>query len=455
MKGYRAVIVAGLGFGDEGKGTIVDALARRRRSSTVVRYNGGAQAGHNVVTPDGRWHCFAQFGAATLARGAETFLSKHMLLDLKALEAEAEALALKGVRTPMTRLTVDPDCLVVTPYQKFTGRMREMARGGGANGSCGMGVGETVADDEGGLSVRVRDLLGPDAVTKLDRLAVAKLLQMGALAPQCNPRETQEMLNLLADKASAERMAAEYRAILTGSGLRIDNGRSLHRALSERGGVIFEGAQGALLDRRRGFVPHVTKSDTTVTNAVSLLKGVFANPPYRMGVLRAYGHRHGNGPFLTEDESLRARFDDERNRRNRWQGAFRVGWLDLLALRYGIAVNGRIDGLAVTGLDRLSGLYEIKVCNEYVDTASGRRVHMLGVYGMPGALIRERISTCQPRYLSLPGWKEDISAVRRFGDLPKNAQDFIRFIESKDGLETPVAIVSVGPTAKHKIFLRS
>ncbi len=454
MKTHRAVIVAGLGFGDEGKGTVVDALARRRRSSTVVRYNGGAQAGHNVVTADGRWHCFAQFGAGSLVRTSNTFLSRHMLLDLKALEAEAEALALKGVRSPLSRLTVDPDCLVVTPYQKFVGQMREMARGAKANGSCGMGVGETVVDGEEGLSVRVRDLLSSAAVAKLRRLMDVKLAQMGALALDVDPAETKRMLGWLGDKASAEQMASQYRAILRDSGLRVDDGHALRRSLTERDAVIFEGAQGALLDRRRGFVPHVTKSDTTAANAVRLIREVFVHPPYKLGILRAYGHRHGNGPFPTEDESLRERFDDANNRHNRWQGVFRVGWLDLPALRYAIAMNGGVDGLAVTGLDRLSGLETVNVCVEYRDENAAQSLRSLGNVTTSGALLRGRVASCRPTYQALPGWKEDINLVSRFEDLPKNAQAFIRFLESDEGLGRPVAVVSVGPTAKHKLFLR-
>ena len=138
-----AIVVAGLGFGDEGKGTTVDWLVRRHESALVVRYNGGAQAAHNVVLPDGRHHTFSQFGSGTLA-GAETFLSRYMLVNPSAMLNEAAGLAGLGVVDPLSRVHVDEDALITTPFHIAANRAREQARGDGRHGSCGMGIRETI-----------------------------------------------------------------------------------------------------------------------------------------------------------------------------------------------------------------------------------------------------------------------------------------------------------------------
>src|SRR5688572_14625628 len=142
----RAIILSGLGYGDEGKGTWTDFLARTEQVHTVVRFNGGAQAGHNVVTPDGRHHTFAQFGSATFVRGVSTHLSRFMLLNPLRLRREDAELRALGVSDALDRLTVDWRALVTTPFQVAANRLRELARGDARHGSCGMGIGETMED---------------------------------------------------------------------------------------------------------------------------------------------------------------------------------------------------------------------------------------------------------------------------------------------------------------------
>src|SRR5258705_6304367 len=159
-------IVVGLGYGDEGKGTITDYLVRELGARTVVRWNGGPQAGHNVVTSDGRWHCFAQFGAGTFA-GARTVLGPDMLVELEALAVEADALAGKGVADPLAQLTIDGDCTVITPMHKLLNQLRELAA---PRGSCGMGVGEAVRWRERGIAIRVRDVADGSALATMAAL---------------------------------------------------------------------------------------------------------------------------------------------------------------------------------------------------------------------------------------------------------------------------------------------
>jgi adenylosuccinate synthase len=255
-------------------------------------------------------------------------------------------------------------------------------------------------------------------------------------------------------RSDAPTLFRTYRQILWSTGATIESSqRSLLDSVMRGRKLIFEGAQGALLDRQRGFPPYVTKSDTTCRNALELMsESGLAHQPFKLGVLRTYGHRHGAGPFVTEDESLRPRFDDELNSQNPWQGRFRVGWMDLPALRYGIRLNGGVDGLAVTGLDRLSGLETIYVCSSYREPLGQETAE----FPADGRSLTEWVTKCQPQgWIELPGWQEDISHIRRFADLPFTAQAYIRFLESAEGLGVPIEIASVGPRSDQKIFLRS
>ncbi|NUU25051.1 MAG: adenylosuccinate synthetase, partial [Streptomycetaceae bacterium] len=183
------VVVVDLGFGDAGKGTVVDHLCARpgARVRAVVRFNGGAQAAHNVVTDDGRHHTFAQFGSGTFSPGVETHLSRFMLLDPLALAAEADHLAALGVPDPLGQLTVDREALLITPFHAAANRARELARGAGRHGSCGMGVGETaafaLAHPE--LAPRAGDAQDPPALRrKLTAVRDALAADLGALWPE-------------------------------------------------------------------------------------------------------------------------------------------------------------------------------------------------------------------------------------------------------------------------------
>lgn len=262
------VIVTDLGYGDAGKGTVVDWLCAQGPVQAVVRFNGGAQAAHNVVLPDGRHHTFAQFGSGTL-RGVPTHLSRFMVVDPLALASEAAHLTALGVPDPFGLLTVDRDALLATPYHVAAGRARESARGAGRHGSCGMGVGETMSYALGhpGLGPTAGDCENPALLTrKLHALREA----LGVAGP---PVE---------DCVAAFRAFAE-RVILVDS--------SFTKALLRGHPVVFEGAQGVLLDEWHGFHPYTTWSTTTFANALALLDGV---PAVRLGVLRTF--TPGTGP---------------------------------------------------------------------------------------------------------------------------------------------------------------
>ncbi|MGW0251775.1 adenylosuccinate synthetase [Nocardia goodfellowii] len=327
------IIVVDLGFGDAGKGATVDWLCAPEAGlgvTAVVRFNGGAQAAHNVIA-DGKHHAFAQFGAGTFS-GVPTLLSRHMLVEPIALAGEARQLAALGVPDPLSLLRVDGRALLTTPIHIAANRAREDARGSSRHGSCGRGIGETASYALEYDAPTVADCLRPKALRqKLDLLAAHYDPLIAPSEHRYDPiRDLVEMYREFAAAVSI-----------------VDDGELAR--LARRGRLIFEGAQGVLLDEWRGFHPHTTWSTVEPRNARAMLAGIGATA-YTLGVTRSYLTRHGAGPFPTEDPSLD--IPEAHNAFGPYQGDFRIGHLDLTLLRYAIAACDGIDGLAVTHLDR-------------------------------------------------------------------------------------------------------
>ncbi len=343
--GQVHVIVVGLGFGDEGKGAVVDALCADGSVSTVVRFNGGAQAAHNVVAGT-RHHTFSQFGSGTLA-GVPTWLSRHVLVEPIALATESRELAALGVADPLSMISVDAGALLTTPFHVAANRAREQARGADRHGSCGKGIGETVW----------YGLLGERGASRGEVVEEQRVLGDPGPAPRVgdclNPRELRHRLDALARfyepligaGPSVDELAELYRSFA--DAVRITTGDEGGR-LADAGRLVFEGAQGVLLDETHGFHPHTTWSTVTPRNARALLGG---RPAKVIGVTRTYQTRHGAGPLPTEDPAVLARFPEAHNGTGEFQGAWRAGHLDAGLLRYAVKCCGGVDGLAVTHLD--------------------------------------------------------------------------------------------------------
>ena len=435
---HQAILTVDLGFGDGGKGSIVDYLVRTHDVHTVVRYNGGAQAGHRVVTPEqpSRSHVFAQFGSGTLA-GAATHLSRFMLLDPLAMLEEEKHLRSLGVDDAFMRTTIDERALVITPFQRAVNRLKEMARGAGRHGSCGMGIGETMADflAHGDAVLFAGDLLTPDRMyAKLSHVRAVNLEKVRVLREQLpdHPQVALE-LDLFMDSEWEPWLMAHYRTLADRA--QIVAGDALAAILHRPGTVVFEGAQGVLLDEWRGFHPYTTWSTTTLANADRLLaEAHYGGAVTRVGITRAYATRHGAGPFVTEDAGLTALLPDVCNKVGLWQQNFRVGWPDLVMLRYARQVTGRLDYLAVTCMDRLAELPVLQICRQYDcddavihEIATGTQAHDL-IYQ---ECLARKLARCRPVLESV----SDSSAL-----LSVLAQT----------LETPIGILSAGPTSAEK-----
>jgi len=468
----RIAVVAGLGLGDEGKGSFVDAWVRRNaRPTLVVRYNGGPQAAHHVVLADGRSHCFAQLGSGMLVPNTATLLSSFMLIEPLALLREVGHLAALGVSQPLARTIVSRRSVLVTPFHKLVGRLRELSRGSARHGSCGLGVGQAWLDSQNPSlpSLRIEDLLDPVQLRqKLRFLQLVKLDQAEQIVDglRLPPEQTESRLILdeLGQHDWPTRLAIGYARFLE-SGITLDDGSQLQRALDDpQQPVIFEGAQGTLLDAVHGFFPFVTPSRTSFANALSLLNG---RPAQRLGVLRAYATRHGPGPLVSEEHSLTVRLDEQHNVTNPWQGPMRVGWFDAVAARYALRIAGGIDRLALTCLDRLQGLGPLQLCHayRYVDEAPTDLVEYF-VVASDGSLIdmklaeqpslhrqarlSELLTRCQPVLRPLPA----IESVRGDDGTPTTqAEDYLTNLLCELRLQPEqLGCISMGTTATDKVW---
>ena len=413
----RIVSVTGLAFGDCGKGLFTDYLCRIRSAHTVVRFNGGAQAGHNVVLPDGRHHTFSQFGAGSFNPGVATVLAAPVVVHPTALLVEDAYLRRCGVGDALARLFIDARCLLTTPYHEAAGRLRERARGAAAHGSCGVGFGETVghALAHPGLELRYADLLQP-ARTR-DKLEALR----------------QSLRAALPDAAFAS--APEDAAILDDPGFgalwfqhaqRLVNvvppaaPELIAARLSQPGSIVMEGAQGMLLDEWHGFHPHTTWSSTGPAAADATLASYgLTERITHLGAMRSYLTRHGQGPLPTEDQSLDS-LAEPHNQDSGWQGRFRRGHPDAVLLRYALASAGRIDGLLVSHLDAFARQPALRWAHSY--HVNGRELHELSLASAPGLAhqesLRALLSTACPNYAAAPiedanSFLEDLKTITR------------------------------------------
>lgn len=411
-------IVTDLSYGDSGKGTTVDYLTRQASSTLVVRHNGGPQAAHNVVTDDGVHHTFSQFGSGTLA-GAKTFLSRFMLVNPLNMMREAERLATVGHADVWNRTFVDENCVLITPWHVAINRLHEQRRGDSRHGSCGQGVGVTMQQtiDMADLTVRVKHIRDTDLQSRLEALR-AYLEKTHKLhegdSPEWSAIEDQELSQHLVDR---------YREWID----RVQTAPSERLAvmINEHEQVIFEGAQGVLLDEWYGWHPYTTWSTCTHENALTLLKDVnHLHDVVRLGVIRAVTTRHGPGPHPTEDEHLSALWDEPHNGTGKYQGVFRVGPLDLVAHRYAVKVCAGVDKIVVTHLDKSKQWLWASRYGQIRDIP-------LGVQGdlELQQRITDQLATVKP--------------VLTRGD----TQDLLAAVEENLG---PIAITSYGPAPRDK-----
>jgi len=409
------VVVVGAQWGDEGKGKLVDVLAER--ADLVVRYQGGANAGHTVVTGQTQF-ILQQIPSGILHPRVTCVVGNGVVLDPDQLFAELDQLESKGI-DPAGRLFVSDRAHLVLPYHKLLDKASERSQN---IGTTGRGIGPTYEDKYGRRGIRVGDLrqlacLRPVLTERVER-ANRLLALMGS----------PDRASLDAEIALLERWAPRLLPFV------VDTGLLVHRAIKAGKRVLLEGAQGSLLDVYHGTYPFVTSSNTTAGGAAvgagigpTAIHGV-------LGVVKAYTTRVGNGPLPTEaDDAAGARLRDLGGEFGAVTGRpRRCGWFDATVVRYAVRVNG-LTGLAVTKLDVLDEFEEIPVGTAY-------RLDGSSCAEMPSEV--DLLGRVQPVYEVLPGWRRPTTAARRLADLPAEARRYLDRLEELSG--TAIRYVSVG-----------
>lgn len=410
------LVLVGAQWGDEGKGKMTDFLAEE--ADMVVRYQGGNNAGHTVVVGEKTYKL--HLIPSGILHGKACVIGNGVVVDPEVLLAELEYLAREGA--DVGRVVISDAAHLIMPYHKVLDAVEEHRRGQGKIGTTLRGIGPAYRDKFARTGIRVADLL--DQAVFREKLA-RNLEQVNPLLEKIY--ETQGF--------DFEQVAESYLAYADQIRPYVADSSIIINAAIDRGEkVLFEGAQGTLLDIDHGTYPYVTSSYPTAGGAC-IGSGVGPTKIDQVvAVAKAYTSRVGDGPFPTE---LHDEMGDWLRERGHEYGTTtgrprRCGWLDTVILRYSVRVSG-LSGLAITKLDTLTGLKRIPICVAY-------RYEGKVLEELPHRL--DVLAACEPVYEELPGWHEDISAVRRFEDLPKAARDYIRRIEELSG--APVVLISVG-----------
>ena len=424
------VVVVGAQWGDEGKGKIVDLLTEY--ADVVVRFQGGNNAGHTLVV-GGEKTVLHLIPAGILHPGKSCVIGNGVVFDPEVFVVEIDRLKAKGALKDDGQLVVSLDAHVIMPWHKAIDIAREQAMGAGKIGTTGRGIGPTYEDKVARRGLRIRDLLDPARLARKvkERLPLAReeLKRLGA-APELDEGA------IVARYAELGGRIARYAG---------DVSLWLHRALKDGKQLLFEGAQGTMLDVDHGTYPFVTSSNTVAGNAVV---GCGLGPTavdYVLGISKAYSTRVGGGPYPTELK------DETGDRLRTIGGEFgattgrprRTGWLDALALRYAARVNG-LHGIAMTKLDVLAGFERVKI-------AVGYRIDGKTLDEMPSD--PELLERAEAVYEELPGWSEKLEHLRSWDDLPARARAYVKRVQELVGVK--VIGVSVGADRGQTILVEN
>ena len=424
----NSIVVLGTQWGDEGKGKIVDLLSQE--ADAVVRFQGGHNAGHTLVI-DGQKTVLHLIPSGILQPDVECFIGNGVVLSLKALRNEIEKLEAKGVEV-RSRIRISPACAIIMPWHEMLDRAREEARGDRAIGTTCRGIGPAYEDKVARRGLRTSDLIDPENLSE----KIEHILDFHNFV--LTERFGMEPLSIEAMVAEALELGAYFADQVA------DVSGRLYELRDAGKRVMFEGAQGSLLDIDHGTYPYVTSSNTTIGGVCT---GAGIGPDavdYVLGITKAYVTRVGGGPFPTE------LFDQNGERLARRGAEFgattgrprRCGWLDAVALRRMVRLNG-VSGFCVTKLDVLDGFEEIKICTAY---------RLNGELLDAPPLDSHSWGDLEPVYESFPGWSESSRGVTSLDKLPQNARNYLKAMEKMCG--APVHIVSTGPERSENIIIQ-
>jgi adenylosuccinate synthase len=431
----KNIVVIGTQWGDEGKGKIVDLITENVAS--VVRFQGGHNAGHTLVV-GGKKTVLHLIPSGILRENVECIISHGVVLSMPALLKEIHELESAGVEVTQ-RLKISGGCPLILPYHNALDEVREIKRGKSAIGTTKNGIGPAYEDKVARRGLRVGDLF--DEKNFSVKLQEVMEYHNFSLVNYYNSQALD--VNQVLDEALQHGEVVKP--------LVIDATSHIHTMLSQGEKVLFEGAQGALLDIDQGTYPFVTSSNTTAGGALTGAGVGFCDIDYVLGITKAYTTRVGGGPFPTElpydiaTDSGDA-IGKELGVKGHEFGATtgrqrRCGWLDMVLLKHSFKING-LTGICLTKLDVMDELAEIKICVSY--TLNGNTIHT-------PPMDAEGYSNAIPNYITLPGWQTSTIGTQNFDDLPTNAQLYIKKIEELSGY--PVDILSTGPDRSQTLVL--
>ena len=424
----KFVIIIGTQWGDEGKGKVVDLLTER--AAAVARFQGGHNAGHTLVI-GGKKTVLSLIPSGILHENVRCLIGNGVVLSLEALFREAQTLIDQGVDV-FARLRISPNCPLILPSHVALDKAREAARGANAIGTTGRGIGPAYEDKVARRAVRVQDLFKREQfAAKLGEILDFHnfTLQHYFKQPAIDFQKTLDEQLSYADRVKP---------------LVSDITQTLADLRAKDADVMFEGAQGAMLDVDHGTYPFVTSSNTTggfAATGTGLGPRVF---DYVLGIVKAYTTRVGGGPFPTE---LFDEYGEHLSRVGHEFGAVtgrkrRCGWFDAVSLRRSI-INSSVSGLCLTKLDVLDGLDTLRICTGYKSN---------GVVSTEPPMFADAFADVEPVYEEMPGWKESTIGIQKYDALPTNARNYLARLQQLAGV--PIDIISTGPDREQTIVLR-
>ena len=481
-------ILCGMQFGDEGKGTFVDYLAHEQNIDCIVRYNGGSQASHTVITPSRKIHKFSQLGSGMFLKKCHTYLTENMVINLDNLIYEIEVFS-DTTGIPATevieRIHIHENCFIVTPYHKLINKLRELSQGNNRRGTVGTGVSEVRYllsleknfPYELALGVQVKDIYNPYG----RNILIAKIKALYEYVSEFYnnnkdeiwknvPKEIKESLNrevsVLLKNNAYYGIAADYIERFRQYSGDFDLSKCLYNTyeLSLRKdckSAIFEGSQGLLIDASYGIKPNTTFLDTTNNFALDI--SYYRDNIKKIGIVKAFQSRHGLGVFPTESSEVSSKICDDNQQESFWNGKIRFGWFDAILFRYAQKIN-KVDELYLSSLDKLDCFETINVCNEYIYTGvvddtfktifeyneQDEKIVITDIKS-PSDDLGKYLEKCIPKYICVEGWNQDTTKISEESGLPIKCLAYILLLQKLTKVK--ITLVSIGPTRENKIRL--
>ena len=481
-------ILCGMQFGDEGKGTFVDYLAHEKNIDCIVRYNGGSQASHTVITEEGIKHKFSQLGSGMFLEKCHTYITENMVINLDNLLVEMEVFSnITGISIPslIERIHIHENCFIVTPYHKLINKLREFSKGTNRRGTVGTGVSEVMylvnesklCMSKPTLGLQVKDIFNTNA----DKPIIHKLEELQNYVqqfydnnkdviwknvPEEMKKDLEKEINFLLEPNAFLKISERYIAKFQDVPGDIDLSKCIYNIYETTlrkncKSAIFEGSQGLLIDGIYGIKPNTTFLDTTNNFALDI--SYYRDNIKKIGIAKAFTSRHGLGVFPTESTSVASKISDENQEETFWNGKIRFGWFDAILFRYAQSINN-VDEIYLSSLDKLSSFETIKICNEYVYNGSVDETfkQIFNYYIANEKVIitdikqssedlGKYLKQCTPEYIKVNGWKKSLSNIYSKSELPIECKGYIFLIEML--INVPITIISVGPTRANKIRL--